>query len=285
MMSTQFKQRLLMSTLGIFFLSIIIYFSYAPFFKPIFVLTSAGIVSLALLEYYQLAQQKNLEPLISGGLSCSVAYMIATYLSLHHLSLINLSSWVLFFSFLAFFVPFFFKRSHPVINLAITLFGIAYLTIPLSFIIKINYYFIPENHQDGRLWLAYVLLITKMTDMGAYFSGKILGKTKLAPRISPKKTLEGAIGGLIAAILVSILFYVLVPTSALKMTAWQSIWLGTFLSLLAQFGDLAESILKRDAGIKDSSSLPGLGGILDVVDSLVFTLPFMYFILKLELIG
>ena len=171
-------------------------------------------------------------------------------------------------------------------NLAITLFGIIYLTLPISCALRINYFFPEQAAQDGRLWLAYVLLVTKMTDIGAYFCGKTLGKNKLAPSISPKKTIEGALGGLGAALITSLIFTLLASTLTIfPMSFLQSIWIGIAMSVLAQLGDLSESLLKRDAGVKDSSHLPGLGGMLDIVDSLIFTLPLMYLLLKMEIIG
>jgi phosphatidate cytidylyltransferase len=160
------------------------------------------------------------------------------------------------------------------------------LTLPISCALRINYFFPTHALEDGRLWLAYVLLVTKMTDIGAYFCGKIFGKNKLAPSISPKKTVEGALGGLGAALLTSLIFAFFASHFApFHMTFLQSIWIGITMSILAQLGDLSESLLKRDAGVKDSSHLPGLGGMLDIVDSLVFTLPLMYLLLKMQIVG
>jgi phosphatidate cytidylyltransferase len=138
--------------------------------------------------------------------------------------------------------------------------------------------------QDGRWWLIYVLAVTKMTDIGAYFCGKLFGKTKLAAYISPKKTIEGSLGGLIIGIVTSYVFSEgmhgwLTPLPMI-LTVSQSIWLGGITSFLAQFGDLSESLLKRDMGVKDSNQLPGVGGMLDMMDSLVFTAPFIYIYLK-----
>ncbi|MBA2368819.1 MAG: phosphatidate cytidylyltransferase [Candidatus Protochlamydia sp.] len=278
-MTTNFKQRLLASLCGIVLLAISIYFSFAPLFRPFFVILNAGMICLALMEYYQLAVKKNFKPLIFLALGMTTAYVIATYLAIQHSRLAALPQFVLLCSLLLFFLAFFNKQQNPLVNLAITVFGIVYLTIPLTCGLKINYFFPPESSQDGRYWLAYVLTVTKMTDIGAYFCGKSFGKNKLLPHISPKKTVEGAIGGLTASLLTSLIFhYFLLP--AYSLTIWQSIWMGLTMSVLAQLGDLAESILKRDAGVKDSNQLPGLGGALDMTDSLVFTFPFMYLLLK-----
>lgn len=285
-MSRQFKQRLLISSLGILGLIFSIYYSYSSFFKPIFVLLNAGIISLALLEYYHLARNKGFQPLTTFAIGSSSAYLITLALSFHHPSLAALPSLILLLSLLLFFLTFFNQPASSLGNLAITVFGIGYLTIPLSCALCINYFFSPHALEDGRLWLAYILLTSKMTDIGAYFCGKMFGKRQLTPYISPKKTIEGAIGGVGAALITSWIFTLIAShLAAFKMTWIQSIWIGITISILAQLGDLAESLLKRDAGVKDSSHLPGLGGILDIVDSLIFTLPLMYLFLQMRLVG
>jgi phosphatidate cytidylyltransferase len=285
----QFKQRMLASVLGILLLVFCIYYSFTPFFKPIFVLLLGGIISLALLEYYQLAQYKGFQPSVAFGIGSTFAYIIALALSVHHVQLAALPSLILLASLLCFFLIFFNQQSAAIGNLAVTVFGLVYLTIPLGCALSINYFFPTHELKDGRLWLAYVLIVSKMTDIGAYFCGKSFGKTKLAPLISPKKTIEGAIGGAGAALIASILCSIFFPITQLgpsfKITMMQSIWIGLLMSILAQLGDLAESLLKRDANVKDSSHLPGLGGILDVVDSLVFTLPLMYLLLQMHFVG
>jgi phosphatidate cytidylyltransferase len=285
-MTKQFKQRLLISSLSILGLIISIYYSYTPFFKPIFILLNAGIISVALVEYYHLAQNKGFQPSIVFGVGSSIAYLIALSLSFYHASWHELQSLILLISLLVLFLIYFKQQSSALGNLAVTLFGIGYLTIPLSCALRINYFFPSHALEDGRLWLIYVLLISKITDIGAYFCGKILGKTPLASSISPKKTIEGAIGGAITALVTSLIFTLLAShLTVFKMSLIQSMWIGLMISILSQLGDLAESLLKRDAGVKDSSHLPGLGGVLDIVDSLVFTLPLMYLFLQMGIVG
>lgn len=285
-MSRQFKQRLLMSSLGILGLVISIYYSYTSLFKPVFILLAIGVISLALGEYYHLARNKSFQPSDAAGIGISTVYTVALAISFHHPAWNAFPSLVLLGSLVVLFLIFFKQQLSALGNLAITLFGIIYLTLPISCALRINYFFPEFGLEDGRLWLGYVLLVTKMTDIGAYFCGKILGKNKLAPSISPKKTIEGALGGLAAALLTSLIFNFFASHLAVfHMTFWQSIWIGITMSILAQLGDLSESLLKRDAGVKDSSHLPGLGGMLDIVDSLVFTLPLMYLLLKMQIVG
>jgi phosphatidate cytidylyltransferase len=283
-MENQFKQRLLVSSCSILFLLVSIFYSTNPIFKPIFILINAILICIALVEYYNLAENKGFKPLRLIGIASTLAYLFVLSFSFYHFNLSFLPPLILFTSLLLFFLISFKHNINVLGNLAVTVFGIIYLTIPLSYGMGINYFFPSIGLGDGRLWLAYVLLVSKMTDVGAYFSGKLLGKTKLAPYISPQKTVEGALGGVVLALFTSI-FFVMQLQPYFKMTFLQSIWIGFLVSILAQLGDLAESLLKRDAGVKDSNRLPGLGGVLDIVDALVFTLPFMYLLLQMNVVG
>lgn len=288
-LSSQFKQRIAMSGIALFLLTIALSLSYIPYFKIIFLLLSGGVAVCALFEYYNLVENKGFHPLIWVGIGSTVAYFIAVFWSVQNSNFEHLPALILLATLLGVFAVYFYKRENPLSSLAVTLFGICYLTIPISFSIKINYFFGEHSVQDGRLWLIYVLAVSKITDAGAYFVGKGFGAHKLLPHISPKKTIEGAVGGTLLGILTSVCFYLIFSRhgvfSPLDMTFLQSVILGLVLTFFAQFGDLCESILKRDAGVKDSSHLPGLGGILDIVDSLIFTLPITYFVLQADLLG
>lgn len=280
------KQRLAVSFFGVIVTVIAIYFSSNAAFKPIFTLILASIVSCALWEYYQIGIAKGFTPLIKLGMLSTFCYTFGTYLVLEHFTSILLPQVVLALSFVVFCSYFLFKSNNPLNNLALTSFGIIYLTIPLTLILNINFFFNETGLQDGRWWLFYLITVTKMTDTGAYFFGKKFGKHKLAPDISPKKTIEGSVGGLVLSIIVSLIFYYfcsfIIPIGTIKITLFESLILGALIGIIAQIGDLVESLLKRDGGIKDSNQLPGLGGILDIVDSLIFTTPIIYFFLKIQ---
>ena len=285
MISSQFKSRLTISFLAILTLIVCIYFSHNPFFKTVFILLATTVTCLSLNEYYQLAKQKDFQPLVAGGLGASIAYIGALTLSFHYPSLSSLPTLILLASLLLFFLPFFFQRGSLLGNLAVTVFGLVYITLPLACCLQINYFF-PVS-QKGSIWLTYALIVSKITDTGAYFCGKGFGKTKLAPLISPKKTIEGAIGGMLAALLASVCFSLFATgaKASFSLPIGQSIFFGILFSVLAQVGDLAESLLKRDAGLKNSGHhLHGMGGWLDIVDSLIFTLPLMYLLLKMHVI-
>lgn len=283
-----FKHRLLWSSIAIVVLSLVIYYSQMPLFQPIFVFFNAAIIGLALWEYYDLSQHKGFQPRRMLGIGCTIFYLLTLYLSTYSPALQSLPAFALLLSLAFFFFDFFDIRPHTLGDLAVTVFGFIYLAIPLSYATQLNYLLSPNLEIDGRPWLAYVILITKATDTGAYFVGKTMGKNRLAPKISPKKTIEGSIGGLAAALLASFIFYLSIGLSdsiVPHLTFWQSLWLPILIGVFAQFGDLAESVLKRDAGVKDSNQLPGLGGFLDMVDSLIFTLPLMYFILQMKMLS
>jgi phosphatidate cytidylyltransferase len=183
-------------------------------------------------------------------------------------------SWELLFIVLALFslILMQFKRrdsSGVIVDISTTLFGILYVSWFFSFMIKIRY--LPK----GLGFLASLLLITKLGDIGAYLVGSKWGKKPLLPRISPKKTVEGSLGGLLFSVLGGLACKPLLPFEY-----GQLLIISLSLGILGQLGDLSESLLKRDCQVKDSGNIfPGMGGVLDEIDSLLFTAPVFYFIL------
>lgn len=181
-------------------------------------------------------------------------------------------TWELFFVVLSIIslIVMQFKRKENtgvIAGISTTIFGILYVSWFLSFLIRLR--FLP----GGKELLLSLIIITKLADAGAYFVGSSFGKTPLISHISPNKTLEGAWGGLLFSIIAA-----LSVKSLLGYSYLQLLFLGIFLGILAQLGDLSESLMKRDCNIKDASKiLPGLGGVLDLVDSLLFTGPVFYF--------
>ena len=165
------------------------------------------------------------------------------------------------------------KNSGAIVDISTTIFGILYVSWFFSFLIKIRYL------DSGLGLLAALLLITKFGDVGAYLIGSRFGKTPLLPHISPKKTMEGAIGGLIFSILAAIASKPFLGFSYIHI-----IILGICINILGQLGDLSESLIKRDCEIKDSGKIfPGMGGVLDEIDSLLFTAPAFYFYMSIML--
>jgi phosphatidate cytidylyltransferase len=138
---------------------------------------------------------------------------------------------------------------------------------------------------SGALLLMLPMLVTWASDIGAYAVGRTMGKHKLIPRVSPGKTVEGAIGGMLSSVLVAWAFGDLVLRNSaqlgFKWFPWGIIAFGVAVSVAAQIGDLFESLIKREAGVKDSSKiLPGHGGILDRLDSLFFVLPVSFLFMQ-----
>ncbi len=134
----------------------------------------------------------------------------------------------------------------------------------------------------GGVLLIFPLVVTWASDIGAYFAGRAIGGRKLIPSVSPAKTVAGAVGGLLASMLIAFVYarLVLGPVAHLGFTTGGALLFGAVISVAAQTGDLFESLLKREAGVKDSSRIiPGHGGILDRFDSLIFVLPVAYLLL------
>jgi phosphatidate cytidylyltransferase len=165
-----------------------------------------------------------------------------------------------------------------IVAISTTLFGLMYVPWLLNFIQKINFF---TPNVEGRYYLLYFVLVTKFSDCGAYAVGSLVGKHKMIPRISPGKTWEGFAGAVVAAMAASVGFAYLAGAHLKGMTQGHALILGAILSVGAVVGDLIESLFKREAGLKDSGRLfPGIGGILDLLDSLLFNAPLMYLYLR-----
>jgi phosphatidate cytidylyltransferase len=156
-------------------------------------------------------------------------------------------------------------------GLATSLFGLAYISGLLSYL-----FYIRTFKADEGVWLIlFLILVTKMGDVGAFAIGNLMGRHTLMARISPRKTVEGFVGGVLTSAAAAALAHPWV--SRLHGSPTNGFCLGLFLGLLGQLGDLAESLIKRDCQVKDSGRLfAGLGGVLDVLDSLIFTTPLFY---------
>lgn len=146
--------------------------------------------------------------------------------------------------------------------------GFLYIPFLLSHLILIR------NGSDGIAWMYFLLCVVFAGDTGAYYAGSYQGRHKLCPSVSPGKTVEGSMGGLVSNLVVGLLF----KWSFLPAIGWQTcIWLCLSIGIAGQIGDLFESMIKRQSGIKDSGKLfPGHGGVLDRIDALLFAAPVAY---------
>jgi phosphatidate cytidylyltransferase len=189
-----------------------------------------------------------------------------------------ISPWVLFCLALVLLAAFFCAMRRfqgpgaAMLSLATTSFALIYIGLAFSFLAQLRFVW-------GMGALASLILVVKLGDTGAYAVGKLIGRHKFTPVLSPGKTWEGTIGAMAAAGFGGWLSGLwLAPNGTLPGSCWRWVLYGVLLGLAGVFGDLAESLLKRDAGVKNSSSwLPGLGGLLDILDSLLFAAPVAWF--------
>jgi phosphatidate cytidylyltransferase len=253
----------------------------------VFLVIMVFLAVTGLAEFYGLVERRELVCFKWWGLLGGLLLMIGTFLNLTGLigtsgSPARVNDFET--SFLILFVlglclRQFFSRSNTAGILAIStsLFGLMYVPWLLNFIQKINFF----PGVEGHFYLLYFLLITKFSDTGAYVVGSLVGRHKMIPRISPGKTWEGFGGAILGSVLASLIFVHFLGSSMFGMNEFHAITLGVILSVGAVVGDLIESIFKREAGVKDSGKFfPGIGGILDLLDSLLFNAPIMYLYLR-----
>lgn len=254
---TQLGKRLVSSA---FLVSLAI---YTIFYAPIwfFILIAEVMIVIALNEFYILAEKKEVAINRFLGLFFGAMIPLAAYYQLGSLTLV--------IACLALFVQNFRKSllHQALISTSVTLLGLVYVAWFFSKVIDLRL-----THY-GAQWVFYIALIVKGGDAGAYFIGKKYGRIKLIEHVSPNKSVEGAIGGLATSVVLSMLSALYLP----GIPFYHFLILGVLVGIISQLGDLAESLLKRDAGVKDSGNLPGLGGLLDVMDSLLLTVPFVYY--------
>lgn len=238
-----------------------------------FSLIATVLIGFALYEFYQMVAKKGI--LVYGyfGVIIGVLVPVATHLRAGLVTQ-NIEPLLIVIACLCTFVLQFTRKenSQALTGIAVTLLGILYISWLFSFIIKIK--FLPH----GTLLAAFLLLVTKGGDIGAYIIGSLVGKHTLIPRISPKKTVEGVIGGLVFSFILAV-----ASKAYLGFVHFGHIAaLGILLGVLGQIGDLSESLIKRDCGVKDTGFyFPGLGGAMDILDSLLFTTPIFYYYIKI----
>jgi phosphatidate cytidylyltransferase len=252
------------------------------FLAAMLVLAVAG-----LAEFYGLAEKSGLRCFTGWGIAGGVLLMVGTFLhvqgwlgpagSAAQVNDFEVGFLILFV--LGLCVRQFAARdgSRAIPNVAVTLLGLMYVPWLLNFIQKIHFF----PGLNGTLYLLYFIVVTKCSDIGAYCVGSLIGRHKMIPRISPGKTWEGFGGAIVVSTGASVLFARLAGERLAGMDLRHAVILGVVLSVAAVVGDLIESIFKREAGVKDSGRFfPGIGGILDLLDSLLFNAPLMYLYLR-----
>jgi phosphatidate cytidylyltransferase len=280
---TGFRWRLI-SSLALWAIMLAVVFWLPPTAMYIFMNL---VIARAVWEFYKICEAKGLPSYKVWGVIGTLALISGSWFFYRQPQRLQLSSDFDVLILLVFAIGVFIRQfpqklnAHGVETMAITLFGLMYVAWLGNFITRIN--FVTAN---GRYWVMYLVVVTKFTDMGAYLIGSSLGRHKMIPRISPKKTWEGTVGGVLFAVGGSFLCLWVMPDKlkADGMAIFHVIVLGVLLGCAAVIGDLAESLIKREAGVKDSSTiLAGHGGCLDMVDSLLFTAPLLYVYMRLVL--
>jgi phosphatidate cytidylyltransferase len=274
-------KRILTAIVG---LPILLYTVWSP--TPYFFIALIALaVVLALAEFYSLASKIGAKPQALAGYAAALVVIASFVYEEPRLAIAALSALVIGSLAAAVFKPDEIKQS--LLSVSASVFGVIYVALLAGCLAGVR--MIPDTfarmggtHFSSKLITTFFAIVM-MTDTGAYYTGRTIGRHKLAPRISPGKTIEGAVGGFVAAIaagpLCKLIFFHELPIA-------HALLLGAALGALGQIGDLAESMLKRSANVKDSGKLlPGHGGVLDRIDSILFCAPLLYFYSRLLAAG
>jgi len=243
------------------------------------------VVAVALWEFYSICNVRGIRVFKLWGVIGSVAMISGSWFFYQQPERLQMSYdfdiLILLVFALGVFIRQFPEKLNPegITTMSVSLFGLIYVSWLCNFITRINFI-----SAEGRYLVMYLVVVTKFTDIGAYLVGSTLGRHKMIPRISPKKTWEGTAGGIAFAVASSLIFghFMRAELAGAGLNAVHATILGLLLGVAAVVGDLAESLIKREAGVKDSGIwLPGHGGALDLVDSLLFTAPLLFIYLRL----
>ncbi len=259
-----------------------IVFASIWFGNPWFSIVVAIAAILGVIEFYAMVSQRGWQPLTVFGTLWTLFFIFNAYYapkySSDNLYIIVTSALITSAVALSLlWIPFLRSSGEKAaVSWASSLAGIFYMGWLLSYwVLIMNSY---GGDWNGRDWVLIALFSTFAVDTAAYFVGRALGRHKMAPTISPGKTWEGAAGGLLGALVAVIVLALLLD---INISYWQMVLLGFLIAVFAQLGDLVESKLKRSAGVKEASKLiPGHGGILDRLDSIVFTGVVVYYCLR-----
>jgi phosphatidate cytidylyltransferase len=261
------KHRIITAAVGVPLVILAIWFGDPG---PWFSLLIAGAALAGTYEFYHMANFNRREPLLYLGVLYSLALVLSPYYRNPDVLPILITTTMLVSLIYLLCRP---AREKALHKWAWTIAGALYVGWMLSYWLSLR------GLEDGRSWVYLAILTTFANDTGAFFIGRATGKHKLAPTISEGKTREGATGGLICAVLGALIIATVINLiSPFDFKYWQIILIGFIIGLFAQLGDLVESLLKRNMGVKESGNLlPGHGGILDRFDSLIFVGAVVYY--------
>ncbi len=260
---------------------------YALFFLEVLFLVIVVIASVLMaLELLSIAEVKSIRVHKDITVLFTALIPLLTYFTIYYpwyfiIDKWNTTTFIIIISTVMIFTIETFKKDfkHTLETISTHIFTLIYCGVLISFLIKLQ--------ELSPYYLLFIWLVAWMTDSGAYFIGKYFGRHKLNLKSSPNKTVEGFIGGILSGIISGVLLKVIFPVeySTLNSPLFSFVFIiimSFIFSVISIFGDLAESILKRSSGIKDSKTyIPGHGGMLDVIDSLVYTAPLFYYLIVL----
>jgi len=267
--------RIITAVVGIPLVILAVYWGGIPFF-----LIMGGVVFMSLREYYILAGygKYGFQPVV--GTVCGMALFISMYLNGTRMGAVlenQGTAALISLMLIPIFLTEMFRSSaeKAVEKMSITFFGAFFIPWTLGHLVLLR-----NLRPDGMQYVFMLFIVIWMLDTGAYVVGKKIGKKPLASMVSPKKTLEGAAGGVVTGIITAMLCKLIFLNSSMSLP--EAALLGLLIAVVSQFSDLAESVIKRDVGVKDSANLlPGHGGMLDRFDSFLFTSPLLYYYLTI----
>lgn len=275
---SELTRRILFSLVGAPLTVIIIYAGGAVLAGALAILAALGS-----WEFLRMAREGGADPLDLGGIALAASIPLVVHA--HYLGLYDRPLAIAVVAFLVLMASVIWLRGvggRPLIALAVTVVGVLYPAL-LAFMYPMRYHPYALGAVAGTVLVMFPIMIAWGTDTGGYVFGRLFGKRKLIPAVSPGKTIAGAVGGLFMAVIVCLLYarFMLQPFAQLTLSSAGIVAFGLAISVSGQIGDLFESLVKRDSGVKDSSRLfPGHGGVLDRFDSLLFALPVAHLLLS-----
>ena len=258
-------------TVSAFLMSILV--AGAVINKWLFIIVLSLLTLGGLYEFFYLVKKKDIPIYSYTGIFIGLLIPLSIFTGFQ-----PTKNWELLFFVVAFLLILILQfarqdNRNAIVGLSTTLFGVLYVSWFFSFLVKIRF-LLPEV--EGVKLLAFILLVTKSGDIGALLIGSWFGRHPLLPKVSPNKSIEGGVGSLLFSGTVAVLFRSFLPELP-HFSIIHVALMGMFFGALGLLGDLSESLIKRDCNVKDSGKfLPGMGGVLDVIDSLLFSAPAFY---------
>lgn len=237
-----------------------------------FVFTVLALTVGGLYEFFHMIKRKGIPIYSYFGIVIGILIPLTIYTRFE-----LTRNWEFLFIVLAFLTILLFQfarhdNTNAIVGISTTMFGVFYVSWLFSFLIRVR--FLLPDYAGVKL-VAFIILVTKAGDIGALLVGSLWGKHPLLPRVSPNKSIEGAFGSFAFSVITALLCSAWLPPNQFPL--WQVALMGAFFGGMGQLGDLSESLMKRDCNVKDSGKfLPGMGGVLDVIDSLLFSVPVFY---------